>query len=65
MTFEVLTPGLPVHQPERVVCVRVPDAAPPLLELCRCACCGGLRRVSLHRGQHTIAQDSERLVAQL
>ncbi|HET9862151.1 MAG TPA: hypothetical protein VFP37_01805 [Steroidobacteraceae bacterium] len=28
-----------------VLRVRVPDSAPPLLEICRCACCGGLRRV--------------------
>ena len=65
MIVEVITPGFPARQLERVVCVRVPDAAPPLLELCRCACCGGLRRVSLHRGQHTISQDSERLVSAL
>jgi hypothetical protein len=33
--------------PPRVWCVRVPDSAPPLLQICRCACCGGLRRVAL------------------
>jgi hypothetical protein len=64
MTFEVVMTGLPVRQPERVVCVRVPDSAPPLLDLCRCACCGGLRKVSLHGGQDTIGEDPERLVAE-
>lgn len=62
MTVEVLVPGLPVLRAARVVCVRVPDTAPPLLALCRCACCGGLRKVSLHGGQYAIGQDSERLV---
>lgn len=64
MTVEVLVPGMPVLRPERVVCVRVPDTAPPLLDICRCACCGGLRRVSMHGGQDAIRQDPERLVAE-
>jgi hypothetical protein len=59
MTLEVIAPGVPVRQLERVVCVRVPDTAPPLLALCRCACCGRLRKVSMHGGQYAIGQDSE------
>ena len=62
MTVEVLVPGVPAHRVARVVCVRVPDAAPPLLDLCRCACCGGLRKVSMHRGQYAIGEDRERQV---
>ena len=63
MTVEVLVPGLPVHRAERVVCVRVPDAAPPLLDLCRCACCGGLRKVSMDGGQYVVREDAEGYVA--
>jgi hypothetical protein len=63
MTFEVLLRGTPDHH-ERVVCVRVPDATPPLLDTCRCACCGGLRKVSRDGGQYSIGQDPERLVHQ-
>lgn len=63
MTVEVLVPGQPVHHPQRMVCVRVPDAAPPLLDICRCACCGGLRKVSLHGRQYSVGQDGEGQVA--
>jgi hypothetical protein len=62
MTVEVLVPGMPAHGPERVVCVSVPDSAPPLLELCRCACCGGLRKVSMHGAQYAIGEDGGRQV---
>jgi len=63
MTVEVLVPGIPAHHPQRVMCVRVPDTAPPLIELCRCACCGGLRKVSVHGREYAIGQDGERQVA--
>jgi hypothetical protein len=63
MSVEVLVLGMPAHHSQRVVCVRVPDAAPPLLDICRCACCGGLRKVSLHGGQYAIRQDGEGEVA--
>lgn len=62
MIVEVIAPGMPARQLERVVCVRVPDTVPPLLDTCRCACCGGLRKVSLHGEQYSIGEDSERLV---
>jgi hypothetical protein len=41
------SPRASVSVSQGVLCVRVPDSAPPLLEICRCACCGGLRRVEL------------------
>lgn len=62
MTVEVFGPALPVRLPERVVCVRVPDTAPPLLQICRCASCGGLRKVSMHGRQYAIGEDGERQV---
>jgi hypothetical protein len=41
------SPRASVSVSQGVLCVRVPDSAPPLLEICRCACCGGLRRVEI------------------
>ncbi|HEU4593063.1 MAG TPA: hypothetical protein VFS13_19300 [Steroidobacteraceae bacterium] len=47
MTASDRASKVPVRVVQGVLCVRVPDSAPPLLEICRCACCGGLRRVEL------------------